>query len=189
MRKVGTASAVPTLFDLLIRKISSGLEIRFPCGVRQSAIISVDGTRESYSRCIRATMPQLWAVPRGTPKAVSCVATICVVNPKAGDAFRGSTRSWWLLCSPCWFSGGGWHRVIPRGSAGRGCPGYLADEHSLDGGHVHAHAHAHTPAYLHTSPITSETVLLKHVVQPGETLGSIALQYGVSVDEISRPTT
>ena len=46
-----------------------------------------------------------------------------------------------------------------------------------------------TPTPLPTStpaPITSETVLLKHVVQPGETLGSIALQYGVSVDEIQQ---
>ena len=42
-----------------------------------------------------------------------------------------------------------------------------------------------TPAPTPTlPPVVSETVLRKHVVESGETLLSIAIQYGVSVDEI-----
>ena len=44
-----------------------------------------------------------------------------------------------------------------------------------------------TPLPTATPPIvTSETVLVKHVVEAGETLGSIALQYNVTVDDIQQ---
>lgn len=44
-----------------------------------------------------------------------------------------------------------------------------------------------TPAPTSTPPpVTSETVLVKHVVEAGETLGSIALQYNVTVDDIQQ---
>lgn len=46
-----------------------------------------------------------------------------------------------------------------------------------------------TPTPLPTStppPIVTETLLLKHVVEGGETLLSIAIQYGISVEEIQR---
>lgn len=44
-----------------------------------------------------------------------------------------------------------------------------------------------TPAPTPTPPpVTSETVLLKHVVESGETLLSIALQYDVTVEEIQQ---
>ena len=91
------------------------------------------------------TAVRVW---RATPKAVLCVATICVISPNAGDAFRRLTRSC-LMSWPCSFSGGGW-APSHHASSRRGSPGYLADEHPLDGGHPHAHAHAHTPAYLYT---------------------------------------
>jgi len=44
-----------------------------------------------------------------------------------------------------------------------------------------------TPAPTPTAPpITSETVLLKHVIEDGETLLSIAIKYGISVEEIQQ---
>lgn len=38
-------------------------------------------------------------------------------------------------------------------------------------------------------PVVQETLLIRHVVQSGETLLSIAIDYDVSVEEIHAPTT
>jgi LysM repeat protein len=44
-----------------------------------------------------------------------------------------------------------------------------------------------TPAPTPTPPpVTSETVLVKHIVEAGETLGSIAIQYDITVDAIQQ---
>ncbi|MBK8049520.1 MAG: LysM peptidoglycan-binding domain-containing protein [Anaerolineales bacterium] len=122
-----------------------------------------------------------------TLKAALCAATICAARPVLGGAFRGLARFSSPPYWPCSSSGGASARnPANEGANSSDVQAILPTSEPLLEPTATSTV---TPTPLPTStppPIVTETLLLKHVVEGGESLLSIAIQYGISVEEIQR---